>query len=169
MAEKSHAPHPSLLDSLRAAPDVLEELIETIPEERLDLQRRPHFWTIRRHVLHLSEVQPMLYRRIERFRDEKTPNFTPYLPEGEQPTQSPPPVESSVPAAIEELRRWRERQLELITGLPETVWKKRAVHPEFELYTASILVRHISMHDYWHMYRIEELWITKDDYLTELE
>lgn len=169
MTKKAPGPHRSLIDSLRAAPDVLEELIEAIPEERLDLERRPHFWTIRKHLLHLSEVQPMLYRRIEQFRDDERPNFAPYIPSGGVTAEAPPPIAPSVPAAIEELRRWRGRQLELIETLPAAAWEKRAVHPEFELYTAAILVRHISMHDYWHMYRIEELWITKDDYLTELE
>jgi hypothetical protein len=24
------------------------------------------------------------------------------------------------------------------------------------------------MHDYWHMYRMEELWLTRNDYLTSL-
>ena len=169
MTKKAQGPRSSLIDSLRAAPEVLEGLIEAIPERQLDVKRRPHFWTIREHILHLSEVQPMLFRRLERFRDEETPNFTPYLPTGEEATQTSQPVAPSIPAAVEELRRWRGRQIELIEALPEATWEKRAVHREFELYTAAILIRHISMHDYWHMYRIEELWITKDDYLTELE
>jgi hypothetical protein len=25
------------------------------------------------------------------------------------------------------------------------------------------------MHDFWHMYRIEELWLTRDGYLTKVE
>jgi hypothetical protein len=31
------------------------------------------------------------------------------------------------------------------------------------------LVRHILMHDYWHIYRIEELRLTKERYLTMLD
>jgi len=27
------------------------------------------------------------------------------------------------------------------------------------------LERHILMHDHWHMYRMEELWLTRDAYL----
>jgi hypothetical protein len=50
-----------------------------------------------------------------------------------------------------------------------STWQKTGIHPEYELYSLSILGRHILMHDFWHMYRIEELWLTRDAYLTKLE
>jgi len=78
-------------------------------------------------------------------------------------------VQGPFPALLDSLRAAPDVLEELIASLPETVWEKRAVHLEFEFYTAGILVRHISMHDCWHMYRIEELWITKDEFLTEVE
>ena len=48
-------------------------------------------------------------------------------------------------------------------------WQKTATHPEYAQYSFYILVRHILMHDHWHMYRMEELWLTRDEYLTQLE
>lgn len=33
----------------------------------------------------------------------------------------------------------------------------------------TVAEHNVLMHDYWHMYRMEELWITKDAYLTRLE
>ncbi|MDA1119365.1 MAG: hypothetical protein O2887_02525 [Bacteroidetes bacterium] len=45
------------------------------------------------------------------------------------------------------------------------LWSKTAVHPEFNKYSHYILLRHAMMHDHFHMYRIEELWLTKDEYL----
>ena len=47
-------------------------------------------------------------------------------------------------------------------------WEKTATHPEYEQYSLIILARHILMHDHWHMYRMEELWLTRDEYLTIL-
>ena len=34
-------------------------------------------------------------------------------------------------------------------------------------YNFEIVLNHILFHDYWHMYRIEELWLTKDEYLSK--
>lgn len=166
MERASSAPVKELLQTLEAAPAVLAELVRTVPRERLEIHRKPHFWTIRDHVSHLAGVQPMLTKRLERFRDEAEPSFVPYLPSEEEPAEEVRPLE--VDAALAAFAEGRKRQIELIAALPAEVWGRRGVHPEFELYTPSILVRHIAMHDHWHMYRIEELWITRDEYLTEL-
>ncbi len=56
--------------------------------------------------------------------------------------------------------------MELLSKLDKSVWEKTATHPEYEHYSLYILARHILIHDHWHMYRMEELWLTRDDYLT---
>lgn len=161
-------PEEALVDTLSGAHVILAGLIRAIPGDRLNVRRKPHFWTIREHVAHLAEVQPMLTGRLERFRDEVEPNFTPYIP-----SDGPPPAEVaspplSVDTALAQFASLRAAQVELIKSLPEAVWAKRGIHPEYEHYTPAILVRHIAMHDHWHMYRIEELWITRDEFLTEV-
>lgn len=167
MNEHSPAPEKELLQTLGGAPAILARLVRSIPRERLEVRRRPHFWTIRDHVSHLAEVQPMLMKRLERFRDESEPSFIPYLPSDQEvPADAAQPLQ--IDDALAAFSRARAQQIELIDALPEAVWSKSGVHPEFELYTASILVRHIAMHDHWHMYRVEELWITRDAYLTEV-
>jgi len=55
-----------------------------------------------------------------------------------------------------------------IVGFPEASVKETS-RPEYENYSLFILVRHILMHNHWHMYRMEELWLTRDAYLTKLE
>lgn len=167
MDGQSLAPAEELVRTLEAAPAILADLVRQIPRKRLEVRRRPDFWTIRDHISHLAEVQPMLLGRLGRFRDEEAPSFIPYLPSDEDaPKEEVAPLE--VDAALKAFAEGRRRQIELIATLPEEVWAKPGVHPEFELYTASILVRHIAMHDHWHMYRMEELWITRDEYLTEV-
>lgn len=42
---------------------------------------------------------------------------------------------------------------------------RSARHPEYTLYTPYVMLRHMMMHDYLHMYRIEELWLTRPEYL----
>ncbi|MDA0195055.1 MAG: hypothetical protein O2951_08420 [Bacteroidetes bacterium] len=53
----------------------------------------------------------------------------------------------------------------LVKSFENDLWSKTAVHPEFNKYSHYILLRHAMMHDHFHMYRIEELWLTKDEYL----
>lgn len=71
--------------------------------------------------------------------------------------------------SLQKFSLWRGRQVELIESLPAEVWRRIGSHPEYTQYSLSILIRHILMHDHWHMYRMEELWLTNDEYLTVLE
>ncbi len=155
-----------LIEGLRIGPQVLRYFTAAIPEERLHLRRGEGFWTLYEHVEHLSAVQLMLYRRLERFTREERPEFVPYLPDREQDT-----AQEKLKALGELLSfysRWRERQLKLIEGGDAGLWAKGALHPEYEQYGFEILVRHILLHDYFHLYRMEELWLSKEEYLTRM-
>ncbi|MBU5637254.1 DinB family protein [Geomonas sp. Red69] len=159
---------PDLLDSLKRAPTILSEFVDSIPRQKLDLRRGKGFWTVAEHVSHLAEVQPMLLQRIERFLKEEHPEFIPYLPgKGEEEPDTPARLEMA--EALERFRTCRLQQLELLKGLDQETWCRTGTHPEYEAYSLYILVRHILMHDHWHMYRMEELWLARDAYLTRLE
>jgi hypothetical protein len=110
----------------------------------------------------------MLLERLDRFTREAHPEFIPYLPGKDEEAPATPPVMGSA-SALGQFADYRQRQLELLGGADETTWKKTATHPEYEAYSLYILVRHILMHDHWHMYRMEELWLTRDAYLTKLD
>jgi len=142
--------------------------VNTIPESRLNLRRGDGFWTVAEHVSHLAQVQPMLLERFQRFIQEEHPEFVPYIPGGGQGEPGPPP-RMSMAAAIERFTRTRHQQLVLLEGAGDSIWRRTATHPEYEAYSFYILTRHTLMHDFWHMYRIEELWLTGDAYLTRLE
>lgn len=157
-----------LLEGLRRSPKIFAAFVKTIPESKLDLRRGEGFWTIREHVSHLAQVQPMLLERIERFIKEARPEFIPYLPGKDEEVRATPPAMSNA-SALDQFADYRHRQLVLLEGIDETTWEKTATHPEYEAYSLYILVRHILMHDHWHMYRMEELWLTRDAYLTKLE
>ena len=159
---------PDLLESLRRSPSILSQFVRSIPEDRLDLRRGEGFWTIAEHVSHLAQVQPMLVKRIERFMTEDHPEFAPYIPsQGKDEPDTPAPM--SIAPALDQFARCRADQLLLLENRDEITWQKTATHPEYEAYSLYILTRHILMHDHWHMYRMEELWLTRDAYLTRLE
>ena len=154
---------PDLLDGLERSSHILLEFVKTIPADKMNLRRGEGFWTIAEHVCHLAQVQPMLLERLQRFMDDDRPEFVPYIPGDEEAEARPPQMEIYV--ALESFAHQRKKQLRLLEKAEDADWKKPATHPEYERYSLYILVRHILMHDYWHMYRMEELWLTRDTYL----
>lgn len=156
-----------LLEGLRRTPNILAGFVETIPADKLDVRRGKGFWTVAEHVSHLAQVQPMMLGRFQRFMAEEHPEFIPYLPgAGEEEPATPPRMEMN--AALAQFADLRQQQLQLLESADDATWQKTATHPEYERYSFYILARHTLMHDYWHMYRMEELWLTKDAYLTTL-
>ncbi len=144
-----------LLEGLRRTPVILSEFVKTIPEAGLDLRRGQGFWTIAEHVSHLAEVQPMLLGRFQRFMNEDRPEFVPYIPEDDKEA-SDTPLRMNMTAALGQFGLYRGKQLDLLECADDVIWQKTAIHPEYEMYSFYILARHTLMHDYWHMYRIEE-------------
>ncbi len=156
-----------LLEALRRTPKILSEFVRTIPQDKLDLRRGEGFWTIAEHVSHLAQVQLMLLKRIERFMNEDHPEFVPYIPGQAKEEPDNPPCMSTA-SSLYQFASYRDKQLLLLESADNITWKKTATHPEYEAYSFYVLTRHILMHDYWHMYRMEELWLTRDTYLTRL-
>ena len=155
-----------LLDGLAQAVTVLNEFVATIPPEKMALRRGEGFWTLNEHVSHLADVQPMLLERLQRFVAEAAPAFVPFVPDDDEAESGPPHMATD--EALAQFADYRQRQLDLLSRAEGDTWQKTATHPEYARYSFYILVRHILMHDYWHMYRMEELWLTRDAFLTEL-
>ena len=154
----------NLLEALKRSPELLKGFIQAIPEDRLDLRRGDGFWTIGEHLTHLAEVQPMLLNRLERFMTEDHPVFVPYIPPGGEDKSAKPPRMATA-SALDQFAHHREKQLVLLAGADGAVWKRTGTHPEFREYSLHILIRHALLHDFWHMYRMEELWLVKDAHL----
>lgn len=157
---------PDLIEGLKRSPRILRLFVQSIPEEKRHLYRGKGFWTVAEHVSHLAQVQPMLLERLQRFMVEDRPSFIPFMPTEEETEDLPPMMETG--EALESFARSRKEQLTVLGQADEGVWLKSGAHPEYDRYSFYILARHILMHDYWHMYRIEELWLTREDYLTIL-
>jgi uncharacterized damage-inducible protein DinB len=156
----------ALIDGLKLGPGILEDFVSGIPEEQLQRKRGEGFWSLYEHVEHLALTQLMLCKRLERFVKEERPEFVPYFPDEKEEKRE----KRIKPVAdiLSTYRRWRDKQVQLIERGDAALWEKTAVHPEYEQYGFKILVRHILLHDSFHLYRMEELWLTRDEYLTEL-
>ncbi len=162
-AKEDPMDHKTLIDALELGPRLLAELVSAIPEPALNRKRGEGYWTIFEHLLHLVETQEVLMARLEMFRDQPNPVITPYTPTRVAGKGTP-----TAAGLVEAFARWREKQVRLIRGVSDDVWRRTAVHPEYESYGFELLVRHIALHDGFHLARIEDLWLLKDGSLTPM-
>jgi len=153
-----------LVEALKLNADILNTFIRSIPDQAI-MERRKNFWTIHEHLEHLAEMQPILYQRIVNVINEEEPVITPYYPEDNPESGE---RRKTVEELLEAFSSWRSKQVALIETCDESIWDKTAEHPEYDTYTFEILVRHVLMHDGFHMYRIEELWLVKDEFIKPL-
>jgi len=158
-------PLTAALETLRTLPEIVEPWFRAIPAARLDVRRKPEDWTLREHLYHVAGVQSMLLGRMVLLRDTPRPEVVPYFPQNEPALAERFP---SVDAAFAEYRTRRTEQLDLLHAVDDTVWNKPAIHPEYERYDLGLVVHHMVFHEYWHFYRMEELWLIRDEFLTSL-
>ncbi len=156
--------HKALFQCLENSISIISAFVQSVPNDDLNRRRGPDVWTVAEHVQHLADVQPMICQRIMAFQEEEAPRFIPFVPGEEEPSSVRIGVE--VDEALEAFATWRNKQLLLLRDMAPRAWEKTAEHPEYTAYTLPILTRHILMHDHWHMYRMEELWLTRDDYFS---
>lgn len=152
-----------IIASLKEAPLILEGLLEQIPESLHKQRRIPGKWTIHEHACHLDVVQDMILERFRIFQEQEHPEFQGYMP-GTNVSDAEL-INMNLRYSISAFHQKRNRLLELIATYDDTTWSKEASHPRYTEFTPLIFLRHVMMHDHFHMYRIEELWITRDEYL----
>ncbi|OHD12660.1 MAG: hypothetical protein A2086_09355 [Spirochaetes bacterium GWD1_27_9] len=153
-----------LIQSLKDSPKIISNYISMISEKDLNEKRKDNFWTIKEHLIHLDYVQDILFQRILKFKNEDNPKIVPYFPENDKIENN---KFNSINEILNSYANKRKKQIDLINELKESDFNKEAFHDEFKKYNLEIILNHILYHDYWHMYRIEELWLTKDNYLSE--
>lgn len=153
----------AILIGLRQTHTILTTLVREVPEDQLTIRRIPDKWSIHEQVCHLADVQGMLLERMQRFETEDPYEIQPFIPGDTVSDAHLRKME--IPQALAEFKRLREAQLEWVESVSATYWDKTALHPQYRLYTPLILLRHVLMHDHFHLYRIEELWLTEEAYL----
>jgi uncharacterized damage-inducible protein DinB len=154
-----------LIDSLESNSDILERFIQQISEDSLHRKRGEGIWTVHEHLHHLALVQPVMFKRIRLFKNGGKPVIKPYVPGPEEEKERT--VKRPVAELVRTFRDWRNKQVELARSCGPEAWEKTGEHPEYDQYSLEILLRHILAHDGWHMYRMEEIWLAKDEVLTK--
>jgi hypothetical protein len=152
-------PKDFLIQQLTNGPAVLSDLITAIPSERLDHQFGNGIWSVHDHVQHLAFTQVLMAKRVQMFFKEERPEIIPYYPDKDAAR----PALKPVPELLASYADWRGKQVEAIKKADDSIWRKKAIHPEYTEYDFHIAVRHILTHDGFHFYRIEELGFLKPE------
>ena len=154
-----------LIQSLQDAPAILQDLVDSVPEDKVSARPREGIWTILEHLHHLGATQIMLGQRIKSFLTDDRPKIIPFIPDGDN---TPNVQGKSADDLLKTYEHARKEQIEDLQSAPDAIWAKRADHPEYETYNFGILVRHILLHDFFHFYRIEELAFLKEENISDL-
>ena len=152
-----------IFECLSKSPEILKNLVESVPHEQRKVRRIPGKWSIHEHACHLVDVQPMLLERFKLCLFEESPEIRPYLPGAQDPDDFL--IDLDLADMLSKFSSYRGEMLQVLEDQDELFWQKKMKHPEYKLYTPYILLRHILLHDHLHMYRIEELWLTTEEYL----
>jgi hypothetical protein len=154
-----------LIVALNNNKKLLKQFVSRMKDEEIN-KRIKDYWTIHEHLDHLVVCQKMMIVRIQQFIVEEKPEIKPYIPDDK------PEIENKNKTAkelVNEFIKLRDLQIRLIVKSKRNVWKKVGIHPEYRKYNFEILLRHIVMHDGFHLYRMEELWIENEDLIHELK
>ena len=150
-----------ILVCLEQAPALLKELLADIPPAILKQRRIPGKWSIHEHACHLATVErDGMFARWDKFQSEERPVFLPLSGESYPADYY---LKMELDSTVESFLGFRMELIRRARAVTDAAfWNRKADHPEYELYTPFIMLRHIMMHDHLHMYRIEELWLTRD-------
>lgn len=142
---------------------IYEDLLSNIPEAQMKVRRLSEKWSIHEHACHMAEVEHLMHDRFLTIKNVEYPVFQPFHQGKIRPEEAL--MGMDLKRSMKKFKSERNKTIALLNTFEESDWKKEATHPEYKYYNAKILLRHLIMHDNFHMYRMEELWLTTDDYL----
>jgi hypothetical protein len=147
--------------TFRPLPSIIEKYVSQITENDLNVKRNSETWSIKEHVYHIAGVQKMLLQRMKTIKSSPAPVIEPFFPLNEKALDK---KYSCMSDAFCEYKQLRKEQISLIKRCSQADLDKKALHKEYKIYSIPIMVKHMIFHEFWHMHRIEEIWLVKDEY-----
>ncbi|MEQ9425015.1 MAG: DinB family protein [Cyclobacteriaceae bacterium] len=142
---------------------ILQSFLNDMDRARLKTRRKADKWSIHENACHLAQAEIMINARFLKFKSEPAPIFEPYLPGNTIDDNEL--IRLDLYEQLNAFKKLREDTKEILSGFDASTWQREGSHPQYHTYNPRILLRHTLMHDHFHMYRIEELWLTKVEYL----
>ena len=149
-----------LVAALERAPAIVLPLVRQANPAILKRRPAPGEWSIHENAVHLAEVHPLFWARLELMLAEPNPVIRSYDPGRDDPDDALLKLDLD-----ESLRRFehdRARLVARLRGLRGGDWGRTARHDEYNSYSIFTMFRHLALHDFHHAYRIEELLLRKD-------
>ncbi len=150
----------TVLETLERAPHIVIPLVREMRDEWLKRRPHPDRWSVHEHACHLAVVHPLFQGRLEQFVSEERPVIKPYDPAVDDPDDAL--IKMDLDEALDRFSRDRAELVAQLRGLDDAMWSRTADHKEYDHYDLFIMFRHLSLHDLFHAYRIEELVLRKD-------
>lgn len=151
-----------LIDNLENGPVILQNLLCSIPQSLMKKRRRKVKWSIHEHACHIVKADEVILNRFKKFTNEDMPFFEPYcMP---RTALADDFLKLNLNSELDRFVYKRMEMIKLLRGVNGSFWNKHGIHDKYSIYNPYILLRHALIHENYHMYRIEELWITKDEY-----
>ena len=150
----------TVIEALERAPNIVIPLVREMRDEWLKRRPHPDRWSVHEHACHLAAVHPLFQRRLKQFVSEEKPVIKPYDPAVDDPDDAL--IKMDLDEALDRFGRDREELVAQLRGLDDAMWSRTADHTEYDHYDMFIMFRHLSLHDLFHAYRIEELVLRKD-------
>ena len=153
-------PTAALIDALARAPAVVIPLVRQANPAIVKQRPAPGEWSIHENAVHLAEVHPLFFRRLDLMLREDDPEIVSYDPGRDDPDDAL--LKLDLDDAMRRFDDDRARLVERLRPLTAAQWSRTARHGEYNAYSIFIMFRHLALHDFDHAYRIEELVLRKD-------
>jgi DinB family protein len=158
--KQSTASIDELVAALERAPAIVIPLVRQVHADVLKRRPAPGEWSIHENAVHLAQVHPLFFQRLDLMLAESNPVIRSYDPGRDDPDDALLKLDLA-----DSLRRFADDRARLVAKLrPLRVedWGRTARHDEYNSYSIFTMFRHLALHDFHHAYRIEELLLRKD-------
>lgn len=141
-----------LLQTLRAAPGRVAELLATFPAEAQIWSPAPEDWTAPQVVSHLAAADALFEQRLKRILGERNPTV-PYF----DVEQAAPDGNARAAVALVSFASSRQSLLDLLAPLLPADWERPAVHSRSGPTTLGRQVAAVASHDREHLAQLAAL------------
>ena len=155
------------IEVLKLNKNILKQFVGEMTENEIH-NKIKDYWTIYEHLVHLVQSQKVFLNRIIIFEKEDKPIMVPSGPNNDG-SKNEVENKKNIKDLLEEFIKLRDEQIEKINIFGEKIFNKEGQHNEYKKYSFEILIRHFILHDSFHMCRMEELWIKKEENILDLD
>jgi hypothetical protein len=141
-----------LLQTLRATPGRVAELLAGFPAEARHWSPLPEDWTAPQVVTHLAAADALFEQRFRRILGERNPTVAYFDAE-----QAPPDGNARPADALVRFAASRQSLLDLLSPLPPAAWDRPAVHSRSGPTTLGRQVLAVAEHDREHLAQLAAL------------